>query len=47
MAEEIKTVNYSDDNIITLDGLTHIRRRAGMYMANSEMVTVPTTEYTF
>ena len=32
MAEEIKTVNYSDDNIITLDGLTHIRRRAGMYI---------------
>ena len=29
MAEEIKTVNYSDENIITLDGLTHIRRRAG------------------
>ena len=32
MAEEIKTVNYSDENIITLDGLTHIRRRAGMYI---------------
>lgn len=32
MTEEIKTVNYSDENIITLDGLTHIRRRAGMYI---------------
>ena len=24
--------DYSDDNIITLEGLTHIRRRAGMYI---------------
>lgn len=26
------TAEYSDDNIITLEGLTHIRRRAGMYI---------------
>lgn len=26
------TENYSDANIITLEGLTHVRRRAGMYI---------------
>ena len=26
------TADYGDDNIITLEGLTHIRRRAGMYI---------------
>ncbi|MFI3296040.1 MAG: DNA topoisomerase IV subunit B [bacterium] len=35
MAEEklINTsVEYTDDNIVTLEGLTHVRRRAGMYI---------------
>ncbi|MDR0873269.1 MAG: type IIA DNA topoisomerase subunit B [Prevotellaceae bacterium] len=31
MAEEIK-VNYGDANIITLEGLEHVRRRPGMYI---------------
>lgn len=26
------SVDYTDDNIVTLDGLTHVRRRAGMYI---------------
>ncbi|MBR6520410.1 MAG: type IIA DNA topoisomerase subunit B [Paludibacteraceae bacterium] len=29
---QFATAEYSDDNIITLEGLTHIRRRAGMYI---------------
>ena len=29
---QFETAEYSDDNIITLEGLTHIRRRAGMYI---------------
>ncbi len=29
---QFATADYSDDNIITLEGLTHIRRRAGMYI---------------
>ena len=29
---QFATTEYSDDNIITLEGLTHIRRRAGMYI---------------
>ncbi len=27
-----ETVNYTDDNIVTLDGITHIRTRPGMYI---------------
>lgn len=26
------STDYSDDNIVTLEGLTHVRRRAGMYI---------------
>ena len=29
---QFATAEYNDDNIITLEGLTHIRRRAGMYI---------------
>ena len=29
---QFATADYGDDNIITLEGLTHIRRRAGMYI---------------
>ncbi|MGM9806361.1 MAG: DNA topoisomerase IV subunit B [Candidatus Aphodosoma sp.] len=29
---DMPTENYSDENIVTLDGLTHVRRRAGMYI---------------
>ena len=32
MAEEIKTVNYTDDNIRTMEGVEHIRKRPGMYI---------------
>ena len=29
---QFATANYGDNNIVTLEGLTHIRRRAGMYI---------------
>lgn len=29
---DMPTENYSDENIVTLDGPTHVRRRAGMYI---------------
>ena len=32
LENQFATTEYSDDNIITLEGLTHIRRRAGMYI---------------
>ena len=32
MAEEIKVNNYTDDNIKTMEGVEHIRKRPGMYI---------------
>ncbi|MDE6871208.1 MAG: type IIA DNA topoisomerase subunit B [Bacteroidales bacterium] len=32
MAEEKEIINYTDDNIRTLEGLEHIRKRPGMYI---------------
>jgi len=32
MAEDKETINYTDDNIKTLEGVEHIRRRPGMYI---------------
>ena len=30
--ENLNNVNYTDDNIRTLEGVEHIRRRPGMYI---------------
>ena len=32
MAEELKVNNYTDDNIKTMEGVEHIRKRPGMYI---------------
>ena len=32
MAEQIITNNYTDDNIRTMEGVEHIRKRPGMYI---------------
>ena len=32
MAEKIITDNYTDDNIRTMEGVEHIRKRPGMYI---------------
>ena len=38
-------INYTDDNIRTLEGVTHIRMRPGMYIGRLGPMTIVTLWY--